>query len=72
MKIKWLKQVELTVVYRYDIYGDIADEGLEIRKENDTDDVDIVEFKGKKADIRFAKTSFTYAVPINYFELVED
>ena len=72
MKIKWLQQVELTVVYRYDIYGENADEGLVVVERGEISDVDVLKYKGDDVDIQFAKTSFTLAVPKDYFKLLED
>ena len=71
MKIKWLDEIELSVVYNYDEKNEIADEGIEIVQKGEVNEVDILDDEGGKVDIQFGNGSATFGVSKKYFEIID-
>ena len=72
MKIRWLDEIELSVVYNYDEKNDIADEGFEVVEKDEINDVDIIEDKGKNVDMQFGNGAVSFNVKKEWYEVVEE
>jgi hypothetical protein len=71
MKIQWLDNVDLTVVYSFDEKHDIADEGFETVEKDEINNVDILEDKGNAVDMQFGNGSVAFNVKKKWFETVD-
>jgi len=72
MKIKWLDEVDLTVVYSFDEKNEVADEGFEIVEKGEVNDVCILEDKGDTVDMQFGNGWVAFGVRKDYFTVVDD
>lgn len=71
MKIRWLDNVDLCVVYNYDEEADVADEGFEIVEKGEVNEVDILEDKGNAVDMQFGNGSVSFNVEKKWFEIID-
>ena len=72
MKIKWLDEVDLTVVYSFDEKNGIADEGFEIVEKGEINEVDILEDNGDTVDMQFGYGWVAFGVRKDYFDIIND
>lgn len=70
MKIRWLDDIDLAVVYDYDEETGIPDEGSEVATKGVINDVDILEDKGDKVDMQFGNGWVAFNVMKKWFEIV--
>jgi len=71
MKIRWLDNVDLSVVYHYEEETDIPDEGFEIVQKDEINEVDILEDKGNTVDMQFGNGSVAFNVKKKWFESID-
>lgn len=71
MKIRWLDDVDLAVVYDYNEETGIADEGSEIVEKGEINDVDILADKVNAVDIQFGNGWVCFNVMKEWFETVD-
>ena len=71
MKIRWLDNIDLSVVYNYEEETDIPDEGFEIVEKGEINEVDILEDKGNTVDMQFGNGSVAFNVKKKWFETVD-
>ena len=71
MRIKWLHNIELSVVYSFDERNEIANEGTEIVEKDEVNEVDLLEDKGKTVDIQFGNGWMAFNVSKKWFAVVD-
>jgi hypothetical protein len=71
MKIQWLDNIDLSVVYNYEEKSDVADEGFEIVKKGEINEVDVLEDKGNTVDMQFGNGSVAFNVQKKWFETID-
>lgn len=71
MNIRWLDEIELSVVYSFDEQNEIADEGTEVIEKDEIDEVDVLEDKGKAVDMQFGNGCVAFGVSKEYFTVVD-
>ena len=72
MKIKWLDEIELSVVYNYDEENEVLDEGFEVVEKDEVNDVDIIEDKGKTVDMQFGNGAVAFNVGKDWYEVIKE
>ena len=71
MKIRWLDEIDLTVVTDFDEKNEIADEGFEIVEKGEVNEVDILDDSGEAVDMQFGNGSVAFGVSKECFTVIE-
>jgi hypothetical protein len=69
MKIRWIENTDLCVIYNYDEEAEVADEGFEIVEKDEVDEVDVLEDKGSTVDMQFGNGWVAFGVQKKWFEI---
>ena len=69
---KWTENIELQIITSFNEDEDYVDDDTEIITKGETDEVDIIDDKGKTVDIQFENGGVSYNVSKSLFICMEE